>query len=256
MRVPILMYHRIGDGLGNRRYTVRSEDFAAQMALVAEGGYQVIDLDALLAGLDGVIPLPAHPVAITFDDGLLDTFDRARPLLLRHSFPATFFLVTGLMGRTSEWMARGRHRPASLLDWHDASSLVAEGFVVGSHSVSHPRLDTIEPARALGEIVDSKRDLEDRLGAPVRHFAYPYGSFDRNVRDLVAEAGYASACSVQSGFNSTATDRFALRRIDVFGGLSLRTFARNLRFGENDMTTARLLRYYAGRFAARVGVRH
>ena len=63
--------------------------------------------------------------------------------------------------------------------------------------MTHPRLTALPPECARAEIFDSKRALEDRFGIPIRHFCYPYGDYNRAVRDLVEEAGYATACTVQ-----------------------------------------------------------
>ncbi len=246
------MYHRVAVDPGDRRYTEHPDDFAAQMRFLAERRYSVVSLDAVLDAADGATPLPPSPVAITFDDGFRETFEHARPVLKRFGYTATFFLVTGLTGQTNAWMQREGYRSAPLLDWAQASALIREGFAIGSHTVSHPRLDATDPTTAEWEIRDSKRALEDRLGISVRFFAYPYGRFNRRVRDLVEAAGYAAAGSTQSGFNGPTTDRFALRRLDVFGSTSLKAFERNLLFGENEMTSGRLLRYYATRFATRL----
>jgi len=66
------------------------------------------------------------------------------------------------------------------------------------------------------------------LGRPVEFFAYPYGLFDANVREMVANAGYGAACSTRSGFNRPGEDVFLLRRIDVFGTDRLWQFRQKL----------------------------
>ena len=85
---------------------------------------------------------------------------------------------------------------AQIRDW------LAAGHEIGAHTLTHPAPD--RPAARTGcsaEIFDGKRSLEDRFGIPIRHFCYPYGDHDEAVRDLVAEAGYASAPTVEFGCN-------------------------------------------------------
>ncbi len=252
IKVPILMYHRIAPDGRDPRYTVSPRQFENHMQFLVAAGYQVIDLDTLLLGLDGRRALPAKTVAITFDDGFQDTHDNACPVLKRLGFPAAFFLVTGLMGRHPQWTGNQHHAGARRLDWGAARTLCADGFTVGSHSTTHPALDELNTDRAVQEVADSKRALEDGLGIPVRFFAYPYGRFDGRVRDVVRSAGYEAACSTHSGFNTDQTDRYALRRLDICGTDSLRRFIRKLDFGTNDASLTSALRYYGRRAGVRL----
>jgi peptidoglycan/xylan/chitin deacetylase (PgdA/CDA1 family) len=247
VRAVILIYHRVAPGPSDGRYTVSSSDFAQQMQHLAHGGYHVAGLGDVVRALKGDVPLPDRSVAITFDDGFVDTHANATPILERHGFGATHFVVTGLAGKHSAWMTAEGYPASSLLGWAEIVELKRSGFEIGSHTVTHPKLSEIGAAQAKAEIHDSKKSLEDRLGAAVRFFAYPFGRFDRPVRDLVAGAGYEAACSTLSGFVNASNDRFALRRIEVFGDDTLRAFSRKLEFGTNEMSSGDVLRYYVRR---------
>jgi peptidoglycan/xylan/chitin deacetylase (PgdA/CDA1 family) len=89
---------------------------------------------------------------------------------------------------------------------------LAAGHQIGSHTLTHPWLTRLSGPEAREQIVSSKKALEDFFGLPIRHFCYPYGDWDATVRDLVAEAGYETACTTQAGVNTPGTDRFALKR--------------------------------------------
>ncbi len=84
-------------------------------------------------------------------------------------------------------------------------------------------------------------------------FAYPYGLFDDDARAAVEAAGYRCACSVRSGFNGPGADRFLLRRIEVFGGDTVRQLRQKLKFGANEVSALYPVRYYAGRLSSRLG---
>jgi peptidoglycan/xylan/chitin deacetylase (PgdA/CDA1 family) len=79
------------------------------------------------------------------------------------------------------------------MTWSMVRDLHRAGFTIGSHTKTHTWLANETPDRGLEEIAGSKRDLEARLGHPVRHFAYPGGQFTPPVVDLVARAGYRFA---------------------------------------------------------------
>jgi peptidoglycan/xylan/chitin deacetylase (PgdA/CDA1 family) len=245
------MYHRVAPGRSTDRYTVSADNFARQMQHLADSRCHVAPLQDLVAALDGEADLPDRSVFVTFDDGFRHTFEHATPVLTRLQFSATHFVVTGLTGTSSIWMKQDQGCPAPLMRWSDIADLRRAGFEVGSHTVTHPALPAVDPEQAKAEIEDSKKALEDRLGTPVSYFAYPFGLFDPRVRDMVEAAGYKAACSTLSGFANSTNDRFEIRRIEVFGSDTLRSFRRKLEFGANEMRLTDVMRYYLRRAVAR-----
>jgi peptidoglycan/xylan/chitin deacetylase (PgdA/CDA1 family) len=94
--------------------------------------------------------------------------------------------------------------------------------------MTHPHLAAIGSAACRVELRDSRALLEDRLGHAIRDLAYPFGSFDANVRQIVAETGYRTACSTQVGRSGDDDDLLALHRIPVNGDESLIDFISRL----------------------------
>lgn len=231
--VPVLMYHEVSPSPhpAFQRYTVTAREFARQMRCLAALGYQAIDMDALARARTGNGPLPKRPVVITFDDGYQGCVDHAVPVLRAHKFTAVFFLVTGLMGETSRWLLRELGVELSLMSWDTARTLAAEGFQMGAHTVTHPRLAGLDPARCRFELVESRRRLELEVGRPTVHLAYPFGSYDQAAQTLAAEAGYVTACSTRSGLSGADDNLLALHRISIYGHDSLLDFVLRLRTG-------------------------
>ena len=98
----------------------------------------------------------------------------------------------------------------------EVRTLVSDGLVtIGAHTVTHPVLPTLRADASRREITDSKRACEAIIGAPVTSFAYPYGAFDDNTREMVRRAGFSFACSVQHGPAVATSDLFTLPRIHV-----------------------------------------
>ena len=123
--VPILSYHDVAPEPhpAFRRYPLTVREFARQMQWLARRRYTPIDMDTLAATRQGGT-LPARPVVITFDDGFRTCAEHAVPVLQQHGFTATFFLVTGLMGSTSRWMA-DRGVNLALMTWDAARRIAA-----------------------------------------------------------------------------------------------------------------------------------
>jgi peptidoglycan/xylan/chitin deacetylase (PgdA/CDA1 family) len=224
--IPILMYHQVTPQrlTAFRKYAVTPKAFAAQMSWLAWAGYVPINLDVWLDYRSDRDRLPSRPVIITFDDGFQDCVEHAVPILQARGFTAIFYLVAGLVGKTSRWLQSERGIELPLMDWTAARQLEAAGFHCGSHSMSHLRLANLSPAACREELRWSRRLLEDNLGHEVRHLAYPFGSFNDRVRAMAAETGYRSACSVGVGLSPAGDDRLALHRVPVTGQDSLLDF--------------------------------
>ena len=104
LRVPILMYHYVDAapppaGPYAAGLTIPTAQFRAQMNYLAAGGYHPVTLQQIYAAMAGLSSLPAKPVALTFDDGGLDDYTSAFPILQSHRFVATFFVITGFVGK-------------------------------------------------------------------------------------------------------------------------------------------------------------
>ena len=136
------------------------------------------------------------------------------------------------------WKLTGRHLEqvalnGLMLSWDELKTLSRDGVTVGSHALTHPILTRLPYEEARQEIARSRQVLEERLGIPVAHFAYPYGrraDYSPGIQRLVQAAGYRSACANVYGINEPASDRFALKRI-CGPRASLRTLVRAMTCG-------------------------
>jgi len=209
--VPALIYHKVGvrpAGTIFKALYVSPDLFKRQMDELKRAGMTGVGMGRGLARVGkGWIAL-----AITFDDGFENAFRNSLGPLAENGFQATQYLVAGMLGGRNEWdIARGE-APEKLMDAAQVREWIAAGHEIGSHSMTHPNLCEIPPTQAREEIVASKKKLEDTFGVPVEHFCYPYGGWNETVRDLVAEAGYLTACTTDRGINTPATPRLELKR--------------------------------------------
>jgi peptidoglycan/xylan/chitin deacetylase (PgdA/CDA1 family) len=215
--IPILVYHSIGEDCAPayRRWLVKPRELDRQLRTLSEHGYRPMTVGTLALLRRSGQPVPPRPCIITFDDGLRDFAKGAMPVLAARGFPATLYVVSGLVGATAQWLADLGEGERPMLDWRALRDLHGAGIEIGAHTVRHPELDTLPRARAAQEIEDSKRTLEDGLGAPVVSFAYPHGYASRTTRRIVEEAGYLAACRVRHALSDETENLFALSRIIV-----------------------------------------
>ncbi len=225
------MYHQVTSRppANFHKYATSAIAFAAQMKWLAAAGYSTITLDTLLDYRQGRASLPSRAVIITFDDGYADCVEHAVPALQAYRFTAIFYLVAGLVGQTSRWLMAERGFELPLIDWSAARALLAAGFQCGAHSMSHPHLDELSVEACHRELLQSRQLLEQQLGHGVRHLAYPYGSYNGEVKRVAAAAGYYTASAARIGLCSPEDDLLALSRVHVMGGDSLGDFAWRLR---------------------------
>lgn len=233
--IPILMYHSIAEDAppAFRKWAVQGTVFADHLAYLYEQGYTPLTVSRLVQ-IRSETPgdLPKRPVIITFDDGLLDFYTDALPILQAYQCVATLYITTGYVGGASRWLEREGAGNRPMLNWPQIQEIQASGIECGAHSHTHPQLDTLPLPAARCEIVQSKTVLEQHLGQPVSTFAYPHGYYSSRVRQLVQEAGFSSACAVKHGLSHSSDDRFALGRIIVTRDTDVETLGRYLR-GEN-----------------------
>lgn len=212
--VPILTYHSI-DSSGSV-LSVAPADFRTHVQLLARNGFSGIRFDRLIDAFEGGDALPPKPVVLTFDDAYANFQEHALPVLRDAGFSATVFVIAGFVGKTNDWPGQGQSMPRlPLLDWPALREIAASGFEIGSHTFTHARLDRASPDRLEYEIADSRRVLEDGIGARVATFAYPFGAH-HPPSVAIARAHYRGACTTRMATARATHDRHLLPRVDVY----------------------------------------
>ena len=209
----ILFYHRVADDPGDL-LAVTCSVFEAEMALLAERGYEVLDvveaLDRLYAGTLG-----PNTIALTFDDGYVDNAVHAMPVLERYGFRGTVFVVTDLVSGKGGF-SKGHGSPAPLLGWEEIQALDGRSpLTFEAHTVTHPNLVESSDAESWAEIEISRRALGDVLGRPSVAFCYPGGFLGPREHEYVGRAGFRYAITTEPGLNTVETDPFLVRRTQM-----------------------------------------
>ncbi|MFN3870112.1 MAG: polysaccharide deacetylase family protein [Aquificaceae bacterium] len=212
--MKVLTYHNVDKapkGAKLKTLYVKPSQLEGQIVWLKRLGYYFGKSDDLLKG--------GHPkgVILTFDDAYLDFWEKALDILKKYKVPAIVFVPAGLVGTYNQWDYQKLNVKKPLMDWWHLRELTKMGIEIGSHSLTHPYLSQISPQRAKEEIKDSKSLLEDKLGVEIKSFCYPYGDYNSQVRDLVADAGYKLAFTTKEGKVEDSPNLFEIKRITVFG---------------------------------------
>jgi peptidoglycan/xylan/chitin deacetylase (PgdA/CDA1 family) len=216
--VPILEYHVIAPAGARAAYPllyVSPARFRAQIDGLARAGYHGVTLAAVFAYWKRGVPLPRKPVVVSFDDGYLSDYTRALPLLRRLRWPGVLNLELAnvrVHGGLTAAMVR---------------ALIAAGWEIDSHTLTHPDLTTVSDDRLRRELVGSRRELRRRFGVRADYFCYPIGRYDARVERAVRRAGYAGAV-IEGRTPAVPAKPFELGRLEVPPSATARSLAAEL----------------------------
>jgi len=208
-RTRILAFHDIGDELGLTIGRVKTDKFKKLIEYLAASGYSGKSISGCKSDSD---------IALTFDDGLENFYDNAFPILRRHNFSATVFLVTDYIGKSSLWDYRRRMH----LNWTQIMEMADAGIEFGSHSASHRDLRSLNEKDLDSELSGSKKLLEDKLGQKIKYVAYPFGRFNKKVIDFAVRAGYEQGFALARGEGDYARARACIYCYDNPYSVSLK----------------------------------
>ncbi len=234
IHVPILMYHHVSSAPPatelNYGLTVTDQDFTAQLTYLRDHGYHTVSELQIFDALYRHKPLPAKPVMLTFDDGYLDNYTDALPILKRFHDHGEFNIISAYVGTTLG--------VNSYMTWPQLRALVAAGMDIGSHTVDHQDLGTLSEDKIRFELRDSRNVLQQMLHIPVQWLAYPSGqpfasesvAAQQLLLTLLPEYGYVGALldgPITTSLQSAQTP-YQLARIRVSGGEGLADYVASL----------------------------
>ncbi len=215
----VVMYHHVGD----ERYpstNVRLDQFEAHLDFLQQEGFQVWPLARIVAALQAKEKLPDKTIAITFDDAYKSVYSEAFPRLKARHWPFTVFV-------SSDYIDKGF---SNYMNWDQMREMAPHGASYGNHSRSHDHLTQHHEKenskqwhqRISDDLSYAQQRLEEELGKPLKILAYPYGEYDLELAELVAQLGFV-AFGQQSGPVGRYSDRRFLPRFPIneaYGDLS------------------------------------
>ena len=216
-KMVILAFHRVNDEIPEDGLTCSSGKFEHFCQFFGQH-FKVVRLaDQIRAARTR--EFLGGTVSITFDDGYLDNFEVAAPILRRHGLPATFFVTTGFIGGAFvPYWDRDITARLGWMTWDQVRLLSEQGFDIGSHTDTHIDMASSAPDAVLSDLLKSRERLRVELGMQADLLAYPFGGYDQ-VSDrafaLVRQAGFAGSVSCYGGTNTYGANPYNLKRIGV-----------------------------------------
>jgi len=214
---PILLYHHIA--VKEDRYYISPDVFRKQMETLVSLGYAGITVPQLVEVLINGGSLPQRPVAITFDDGDLDVYQNAFPVMQELGLVGTFYVVGTRLDSDD------------FIKVDQLKEMVAAGWAIGCHSMTHIDL-TLNHDTLTYEAGVCKNFLEEAIDTPVSTFAYPFGSMDEFVAGKVSKYGYSAAVGLGTSSDHTWGTLYYLSRLEVQNAYDLEMFKALLPWAE------------------------
>jgi len=187
----LLVYHRVAPPGAADLYRVPAETLRKHLSLVAESGLPIVNPRCWSAHDRGVV--------FTFDDGTVDHFDTARPILQQFGVTGLFYVPTAKLGSEGHMTA------------DQVGRLFTEGHTIGSHGHTHTRLDALTPSMVRSEMEMSGEAIQRITGQHPLHFAPPGGFYNDAVQRIAVELGYRFFRTMRWGYNR----RFKAMRLEV-----------------------------------------
>ena len=247
--IPVFMYHHVNPHKGDM-VTVTPGVFDAQMKFLSETGYRTLSADELVEFAGGNLAIKGKAVAVTFDDGYLDNYVHAFPILKKYGIKAILFLAADWVEKSSrvmnKWeisipshkegkdlMSGGRFHKV-VMNWDMIREMQDSKLVeFYSHTMTHRRCAELTEEELKRELKDSKTILEERLNRPCPYICWPKGSYNESSVRIAKESGYKALFTTERDIVQHGSDMFHLGRIVVKD--DLKWFKRKLMIYTNPL---------------------
>lgn len=209
--VPVLYYHSVRESADNE-VTISPEMLKTQLKYIKDQGYVTLTISELKEYLLNNSPIPKKSIVITFDDGYMDNYFNAFPILKNLNMVATIFCITSDLNGTY------------YLSIDAINEMCHYGIDFQSHTVNHPKLDKMTYDEQLIELKESKKTLESITGKKVDCIAYPFGDFNADSIKAAKDSGYSLGFTTKIGFSDRDDNPLKLDRIYISSKYNMDTF--------------------------------
>lgn len=204
IKIPVICYHSINkDPSGKSPIIISPEKFRQHLQTIKDNGYTTLTMAQFNDYIFGDKPIPEKSVLLTFDDGYMDNYTNAFPILKEFNMNATIFVISSYLDGDI-YMS-----PSNIKEMSDY------GIDIESHTVSHLRLSELSYEQQFNELKNSKQTIEKITGKPVISIAYPEGKYNEDTTKAVLETGYAMGFTIDRGYVGIGDDSTLLSRLCV-----------------------------------------
>lgn len=234
--VPIIMYHEVRTQKFHKLAISQSE-LTADLAYLRKEGYTTVTMDDLIRYAHNQEDLPAKPIVLTFDDGYLNNYAYAYPVLKKYGAKA----VLSIIAKNADDFTQvpDKHMEYAHMNWDEIREVQGAGvFEIQNHTYN---LHTISKKRLgckklRGESLETytkvltqdlsrcQQEISSETGVTPTTFTYPYGNVSKESLPIIKSMGFQASLSCDYGINVLPRDPnalFVLKRVSRFHNVSL-----------------------------------
>lgn len=209
--IPVLYYHSVNDTVDNE-VTISPELLKKQLEYIKYQGYITLSMNEVENYILYNQPIPEKSILITFDDGYMDNYYKAYPILKELNMKATIFCITSELDGSY------------YLSEEALKEMSQNNIDIESHTVNHLHLNKLTYDEQLKEMSGSKTKLENITGKKVTSIAFPFGDYNEDSVKAAKNAGYSIAFTTNKGFADRDDNPLELNRIYVNSYYDMNTF--------------------------------
>ena len=216
--IAVYVYHRFGEN-NYPSTNIRMPQFKKHLDELIKNNYNVVSIETIIDALQNNKNLPEKTVAITIDDAFFSIYKKAWPILKEKKLPFTIFVSTGPVNSNSK----------NYMNWEQLKEMNNSGVTIGHHTKNHFHLVGKKKETIISEIEEASDDFLKNLGYVPDIFAYPYGEYSSEIKEITKNY-FKAAFGQQSGGIYNGIDIFELPRFSMneqYGDLKRFKFAAN-----------------------------
>ena len=210
--IPVLMFHSITNVKGNE-LEISKAQFKMEMQYLKDKGYTTLTLTEVYDFFEKNKPIPKKSVVITFDDGYLNNYTNAYPILKQFGFKATIFDITSTVDTSTNYLNSAQLKELS-----------NNGIDIQPHTITHPHLNKLSYDQQYKELKTSKDFIETLLSKTVKFVAYPYGEWNQDTIKAVKNIGYTMAFTTAGTWANKQNGIYTLYRVYISSNFSMTEF--------------------------------
>ena len=209
--IPVLYYHSVEE-VERNEVVISPEKLRKELQYIKDSGYVTLTMSEVNDYINNNKPIPEKSILITFDDGYMNNYTDAFPILKELDMKATIFVIANGLD------------DGYYLSSEQLKELSDYGIDIESHTFTHPHLNELTYEQQLEELVKSKEKIEGITGKPVLSVAYPFGDIDENSAKAAKAAGYSLAFTTDLGRADRTDGNLNLNRVYVSSSYTMDQF--------------------------------
>ena len=208
--MSIIQYHNIRPLPELHKIWLPLHAFQKQLDYFEENSFNILSIDGALDYMEKKIRgQNLNPISLTFDNGYMDFYSHALPLLREKKYPSTLLISPDKIGKS----INVKGTTVEYLTWPLLKELAENGVTIGAYEDDKWNINEIDEKTVLSHMESYKKEIEDKLGITVKYFGVKEGVPGNSIRDRLTSLGYRAFLTQCPTYRKN--DLYSIGRIQV-----------------------------------------